>query len=322
MSSTSIYTPSNTITKYENFQPTRLYIKKHSKTGLLYFGKSIREDVEQYRGSGVRWNNHLEVHGKYQVETIWVSDWFTDPHDIEEFALFFSEEHDIVNNDAWANLIPEDGLSGGRMTDEIIKSAKEKEMQTKSTNEWASTVLLERNRKDSETKLNPLWKETIGAAAMRKQLETKSNPEWQETIGKEARRKQKETTNDPEWRLNQSNIIKQVRNDPVWKETVGKEANRKLIETLRDTEWKETIGKEAILKRKETISDPSWKENNTVECEFCNKKVDKANYTKWHGNRCKLNPNRNNDDIVTCTHCHKTMNKIKIKKHESICCKG
>jgi hypothetical protein len=41
---------------------TYLYLKQHNKTGLQYFGKTIR-DPFTYAGSGVYWNAHLEKHG-------------------------------------------------------------------------------------------------------------------------------------------------------------------------------------------------------------------------------------------------------------------
>jgi len=40
------------------FQPTYLYIKQHTKTGKLYFGKT-GNDPEKYLGSGTRWKRHL-----------------------------------------------------------------------------------------------------------------------------------------------------------------------------------------------------------------------------------------------------------------------
>ena len=91
---------------------TRLYVKKHSFTGLLYFGKTTRDPLK-YVGSGRRWSRHLNKHGK-TVDTLWVSQPFTDEADIEEFALLFSDLHDIVKSPKWANEKPENGLDGGR----------------------------------------------------------------------------------------------------------------------------------------------------------------------------------------------------------------
>lgn len=95
------------------FKPTRLIIKRHSVTRLLYFCKSVREDIERYKGSGSYWRNHIKVHGRQFVENVWVSDWFYDATEIKDFALSFSELFNIVESDEWANLRPEDGLSGG-----------------------------------------------------------------------------------------------------------------------------------------------------------------------------------------------------------------
>lgn len=104
-------------------KPTYLYVKEHNATGLRYFGKTTRKDVHSYSGSGSYWANHLKVHGKDQVKTLWVSEAFTDEDDIKEFAELFSEQFDIVNSTKWANLIAENGLDGGfkplEFTDEI-----------------------------------------------------------------------------------------------------------------------------------------------------------------------------------------------------------
>ena len=90
--------------------PTSLYIKKHNKTGKLYFGKTVSVDPVVYSGSGLYWSRHLNEHGK-DVGTVWHK-LFTEESDIFEFATFFSEFFDIVNSDDWANLVPETGLDG------------------------------------------------------------------------------------------------------------------------------------------------------------------------------------------------------------------
>ena len=103
MTSTTIYT----------ITPTYLYIKQHSVTGIKYFGKTT-QDPYQYKGSGKYWKNHINKHGKEFVETIWLSEPYTNKDLLSEFALFFSEEYDIVKSDKWANLNPENGLDGGQ----------------------------------------------------------------------------------------------------------------------------------------------------------------------------------------------------------------
>lgn len=91
-----------------NFTPTFLYIKRHTKTNLHYFGKTQR-NPETYIGSGVRWLNHIRVHGKDLVETVWYC-LFVDPHSLAEFAANFSKSNAIAESVAWANLIPETGV--------------------------------------------------------------------------------------------------------------------------------------------------------------------------------------------------------------------
>jgi hypothetical protein len=93
------------------FKPTWLYVKKHSITGLLYFGKSTLVDPTNYTGSGKYWTNHLNVHGKY-IDTVWC-ELFLDYDSLVDFAELFSNFFNIVKSDNWANLKAENGLDGG-----------------------------------------------------------------------------------------------------------------------------------------------------------------------------------------------------------------
>lgn len=95
------------------YKPTRLYIKRHSVTGKRYFGKSTRQNINSYKGSGKKWSNHIKKHGREHVVTEWISDWFYDKEEIQSFALSFSEIFDIVEDDSWANMKVENGLDGG-----------------------------------------------------------------------------------------------------------------------------------------------------------------------------------------------------------------
>lgn len=96
-----------------NFKPTYLYIKRHSITGKLYFGKTVRKDIEKYNGSGSRWNNHIAHHGKEYVETLWYC-LFYDEISIREFALICSKQWNIVKSENWLNLIEENGTTGAK----------------------------------------------------------------------------------------------------------------------------------------------------------------------------------------------------------------
>ena len=118
-------------------RPTRLYIKQHSVTGLKYLGKSVKEDIEKYKGGGKRWNYHIRKHGRDHVKTIWVSDWFYQEEEIKEYALNLSHKLDVVESEEFANLKPENGLDGGTMPDHILKqSAEKRKGRTKDTHEY------------------------------------------------------------------------------------------------------------------------------------------------------------------------------------------
>jgi hypothetical protein len=102
----------NIYSETKPFKPTFLYIKQHSVTGLLYFGKTTRKDPEKYMGSGVHWTRHINKHGKEHVVTLWYC-LFYDKQECKEFALSFSKQQNIMKSKMWANLIEENGTNYG-----------------------------------------------------------------------------------------------------------------------------------------------------------------------------------------------------------------
>ena len=63
-------------------------------------------------GSGTKWKNHINKHGKEYVVTDWVKA-FDNQEECTEYALAFSRHHDIVDSKEYANLCEEDGIHAG-----------------------------------------------------------------------------------------------------------------------------------------------------------------------------------------------------------------
>lgn len=114
----------------ENFSPTTLYIKKHLITNLYYFGKTCKQDPYEYLGSGRHWLKHIKSHGKEHVDTIWVSNIFTDRNDLIEFAEFFSEFFNIVKDRSWSNQRPENGVDGAPYGNIVTNETRDKISKT------------------------------------------------------------------------------------------------------------------------------------------------------------------------------------------------
>jgi len=109
----------------ENQNRVCLYIATHNKTGLKYFGKTIRyftqEELQKYyHGSGSYWKRHLKKYGNdvtMEIYGIYNLD------EVEKVALKFSEDNNIINErfitgsrkgkKVWANTKFEDGGDGG-----------------------------------------------------------------------------------------------------------------------------------------------------------------------------------------------------------------
>lgn len=86
-----------------------LYVKTHNKTGLKYLGKTA-SDPHSYRGSGVRWTNHLKVHGN-DVSTEILKE-CQNNEEVRYWGEHYSTVWNIVASDEWANLKPELGDGG------------------------------------------------------------------------------------------------------------------------------------------------------------------------------------------------------------------
>lgn len=145
------------------FKPTYLYIKQHSITGKLYFGKTTR-DPEKYLGSGTHWKRHIKKHGKEHVINLWYCLFF-DKETISEFALMFSEQQAIVESKEWLNKMPENGLDGGsngrpctEETRKKLSNAAKKQIRSKETIDKTAQA-------NTGSKRSPETRKKIAAAA-------------------------------------------------------------------------------------------------------------------------------------------------------------
>jgi hypothetical protein len=93
-----------------------LMVKKHKLTGLKYLCKKITHSDKKaisYTGSGSYWSSHIKKHGKYIDTEILVKMNLEECKKFQQICLEVSEKFNVVENDEWANLIPENGRQGG-----------------------------------------------------------------------------------------------------------------------------------------------------------------------------------------------------------------
>jgi hypothetical protein len=109
MTSFSIYDHASQ-KQIDQFKPTFLYIKQHTVTGKLYFGKTVK-NPEKYLGSGTHWKRHLQKHGKDNVVNLWYC-LYTNLETLVEAATQMSAIYEITSSKNWLNLKLEDGING------------------------------------------------------------------------------------------------------------------------------------------------------------------------------------------------------------------
>lgn len=258
---------------YEAIKPTRLYIKQCSHCELKYFGKTVKENIENYPGSGLRWSQHLKKHNAESIH-LWDSDWYNDTS-ISRFALKFSRLNKIVESKKWANLKDEDGLMGG----DPGPLGRKRISETQNSKEWKNTVGKESRKKQGSAlkkKMStPEWKSTVGTARAEKIKNTHNDPLWKSTVKEQANQKMRLTKADAEW-----------------KSTIGAEGRLKAAKnqskTLNDPEWKATVGEHKRKRSSEVQNDPEWKAKKYKTCEHCGKgPMSPGNYNRHHNNNCK-----------------------------------
>ena len=85
----------------------RLMIKTHNVTGLKYLCITKRDDWERYSGSGIYWKRHLKKYGyDFSTELLYESN---DYNDFLEKCAYYSIYYNVVLDDSFANLKPENG---------------------------------------------------------------------------------------------------------------------------------------------------------------------------------------------------------------------
>jgi len=90
--------------------PIYLYVKTHNQTGLKYLGKTISSNPHLYQGSGTVWRRHIKKHG-YDVTTEILLE-TTDPNELKEVGIYYSNLWNIVESKEFANIVPEMGDGG------------------------------------------------------------------------------------------------------------------------------------------------------------------------------------------------------------------
>ena len=280
----------------KKFKPTRLYIKELA--GVKYFGKSTVQNVEKYNGSGVIWRKRIKKYGKENIKTLWISDWFYDPHEIQKVALDFSRNNKIVESELWANLWPENGINGGKTR--CVSANKGKMI---AIDNQRNTFLIDKNSTLVESgEVRSVNKGTIGVIDLvtgkskRISVEDfRDNPDKFKTLTKGKRRK----SDDPPHGL-------------IGKIT-AKDSFGKTIKVYVTDERLITGELRAFMKGKVNVIDNN---GNSFSVSIDDPKYISGEYKFSGGPKPGFK-----QEIVTCYHCGKTGGKSNITRHHFDRCK-
>jgi hypothetical protein len=91
-----------------------LCVKTHTTTGLKYLCQTTKIDPYKYLGSGKYWKLHLKKHG-HEHSTEIIKECFSKA-EVKEWGLYYSNLWNVVESNAWANLMEENGGGGKTVT--------------------------------------------------------------------------------------------------------------------------------------------------------------------------------------------------------------
>lgn len=207
----------NFYSKQITFIPVYLYIKQHSITGKLYFGKTTRDLnflLEEYHGSGLYWQKHINMNNINFVETIWYC-LFYDVEDLVTFALNYSNNHNLGSDlSSYLNLRFENGLDGGsvgRIMDEkdrtTIAKSVSKQWKDLTPDEYdircksmSIGKALKRSMR-SEEESTEITKRISDASKEAHKRKSKEQLEQESAKSKKTRKEKREAMSDEEKRL-------------------------------------------------------------------------------------------------------------------------
>jgi hypothetical protein len=233
---------------------TFLYIKHHTVTGKLYFGKTTKDPLT-YNGSGKYWLRHLKVHGLEYVVTLWY-ELFTDQAELESFALEFSEKMNIVKSNQWLNLKPENGLDGGSIGHSLESRQKMSRSQTG-----------KRLSQQTKDKVSAFWKGKPKSTEHKEKIRQSHL-----LLTNEERAKQLSYAVLPKSSETKAKMKAAALNrDPNHNIKIGLAQRGKII----SDEQKQKI-RETLARRPQVI------------CPHCQRKMIIQNFNRWHGAKCKL----------------------------------
>jgi len=136
-----------------------LYKKTHNKTGLQYLGYTTR-DPYIYKGSGIKWGEHLSIHGNDVSTEILLES--TNKEDIQKLGRHFSEIWDIVSSIKWANSMKETcGGPGGKKGIARLESTKQKLSEKLSGRTHTPEQKLAKSKRQKGKPKSPKWVEKM-----------------------------------------------------------------------------------------------------------------------------------------------------------------
>lgn len=287
------------------------YLITNTKENRYYIGvKScdcLPEENTDYMGSSELLTEDIVLIGQEHFTKI-ILETFDSREEAEMHERNLHIEYEVHVNDQFYNR--KLGQVGFHVTDESVANMT----ATKNSEKWKETIGKEAGKKISDLRNDTTWKESIGKLAIDRYRKTVNDPEWLMTKGKERSAKMKAVKADPSWKeevgvpaVKKMMALRatdkwqeevgipaiaqfiETTNDPAWLATTGKAKAQKIRAKRLDPDWKATVGKAALEKHRKTKANPTWIKNNTFVCEHCEKSmVGKANYVRWHGDKCKF----------------------------------
>lgn len=225
-------------------------VKQCQHCGVKYFCKTTRKNPFKYNGSGTYWVRHIKKH-KATIKTIEI--WgFDNQKDCTYFAIKYSLNNNIIESDAWSNLVLENGISGGPnmlgKKHNVISKAK---MSKSHSGKILSGETKEKISQSIKSKWGigkynnrlPITPETKTKMSVAQLIRHKINPRTIETRQKLSAANKEFHINNPNSHAQENNGMYGKKHSPETKEKIGQKSKGRVP-------WNKGIARSEETKRK------------------------------------------------------------------------
>ena len=261
-----------------------VYLITNTINGKQYVGAHTTNNIDdQYLGSGNLIRRSIKKYGKENFNKIILKE-FSNVSEARKQEKFYIEKFNTLFPNGY-NLHPNGGNGNerGKISKESIEKFKISFSKVIRTQEWKNNISKGlKNKPKSVSHCKNLSLSHIGQASWCK---GKTGIFSDEALNKISDCAMKNNSGEKNPMYNKTLL-------EIWDKKNGKEEAQKKLNQMKEKMSQKRKGMKQSDETKKNISKSRMGQiYEKKECPYCHKKSDPGNFNRWHGDKCRLNPN-------------------------------